>query len=126
MVARTSRADSTTPQKVADVRVPGRRSEHAVMTGLRGAWLVLPLALGPAAADALHDISTGPRSLASVALWVLLAIGLTATLIPLPVASRHLRPRSILQEQEYTAVLVAQYCTASHTRSGSCSELLSG
>ena len=61
------------------------------MTGLRGAWLVLPVALGPAVADALHDISTGPRSLASVALWVLWAIGLTATLIPLPVALTALR-----------------------------------
>ena len=91
MVARTSRAGSTTRQEVADVRVPGRRSEHAVVTGLRGAWLVLPVALGPAVDDALHDISTGPRSLASVALWALWAIGLTATLIPLPVSLTALR-----------------------------------
>ena len=91
MVARTSRAGSTTPQEIADVRVPGRRSEHAVVAGLRGAWLVLPVAIGPAVADALHDVSTGPRSVASVALWALWAIGLTTTLIPLPVTLTALR-----------------------------------
>ena len=53
--------------------------------------MVLPVALGPAVDDALHDISTGPRSLASVALWALWAIGLTATLIPLPVTLTALR-----------------------------------
>ena len=38
------------------------------MGGLRAAWVVLPLALGPAVAEALHDLSPGPRSTASTAL----------------------------------------------------------
>jgi len=90
-VARPSRATRTTPQEVAEVRLPGRRSELVVVTSLRVAWLVLPVALGPAVADALHDVSTGPRSLASIALWSLWAIGLTATLIPLPATLTALR-----------------------------------
>ena len=61
------------------------------MVALRVAWLVLPVALGPTVADALHDMASGPRSTASVALWVLWAIGLTATLVPLPVTLTALR-----------------------------------
>ena len=61
------------------------------MTCLRVAWLLLPVALGPAVADALHDVSTGPRSVASVTLWSLWAIGLTATLVPLPATLTALR-----------------------------------
>ena len=61
------------------------------MGGLRAAWVVLPLALGPAVAEALHDLSPGPRSTASTALWLLWAVGLTVTLVPLPVALTALR-----------------------------------
>ena len=61
------------------------------MVALRVAWLVLPVALGPTVADALHDMASGPRSTASVALWVLWAIGLTATLVPFPVTLTALR-----------------------------------
>ena len=61
------------------------------MGGLRAAWVVLPLALGPAVAEALHDLSPGPRSTASTALWLLWAVGLTVTLVPLPVTLTALR-----------------------------------
>ena len=61
------------------------------MGGLRAAWVLLPLALGPAVAEALHDLSPGPRSTASIALWLLWAVGLTVTLVPLPVTLTALR-----------------------------------
>ena len=61
------------------------------MGGLRAAWVVLPLALGPAVAEALHDLSPGPRSTASTALWLLWAVGLTVTLVPLPATLTALR-----------------------------------
>ena len=61
------------------------------MGGLRAAWVVLPLALGPAVAEALHDLSPGPRSTASIALWLLWAVGLTVTLVPLPATLTALR-----------------------------------
>ena len=61
------------------------------MGGLRAVWVVLPLALGPAVAEALHDLSPGPRSTASTALWLLWAVGLTVTLVPLPVTLTALR-----------------------------------
>ena len=61
------------------------------MGGLRAGWVLLPLALGPAVAKALHDLSPGPRSTASTALWLLWAVGLTVTLVPLPVTLTALR-----------------------------------
>ena len=61
------------------------------MGGLRAAWVVLPLALGPAVAKALPALSPGPRSTASTALWLLWAVGLTVTLVPLPVTLTALR-----------------------------------
>ena len=61
------------------------------MGGLRAAWVLLPLALGPAVAEALHDLSPGPRSTASIALWLLWAVGLTVTLVPLPATLTALR-----------------------------------
>ena len=61
------------------------------MGGLRAAWVLLPLALGPAVAKALHDLSPGPRSTASIALWLLWAVGLTVTLVPLPATLTALR-----------------------------------
>ena len=61
------------------------------MGGLRAAWVVLPLALGPAVAKALHDLSPVPRSTASIALWLLWAVGLTVTLVPLPATLTALR-----------------------------------
>ena len=61
------------------------------MGGLRAAWVLLPLGLGPAVAEALHDLSPGPRSTASIALWLLWAVGLTVTLVPLPATLTALR-----------------------------------
>ena len=61
------------------------------MGGLRATWVLLPLALGPAVAEALHDLSPGPRSTASIALWLLWAVGLTVTLVPLPATLTALR-----------------------------------
>ena len=61
------------------------------MGGLRAAWVLLPLALGPAVAETLHDFSPGPRSTASIVLWLLWAVGLTATLVPLPATLTTLR-----------------------------------
>ncbi|SVA74164.1 uncharacterized protein METZ01_LOCUS127018, partial [marine metagenome] len=45
----------------------------------------------PAVAEALHDLSPGPRSTASIALWLLWAVGLTVTLVPLPATLTALR-----------------------------------
>ncbi|MCH2419065.1 MAG: hypothetical protein MK181_04525, partial [Acidimicrobiales bacterium] len=70
---------------------PGRRAEWADVWGLRSIWLLLPVLAGPAIADALHDMDATPRSTASVALWVLWAAGLTATLVPLPLTLTALR-----------------------------------
>ena len=53
--------------------------------------MLLPLALGPAVAETLHDFSPGPRSTASIVLWLLWAVGLTATLVPLPATLTTLR-----------------------------------
>ena len=61
------------------------------MGGLRAGWVLLPLALGPAVAKARHDLSPGPRSTASTALWLLWAVGLTVPLVPLPVTLTALR-----------------------------------
>ena len=70
---------------------PGRRAESANVWGLRAIWLVLPVLAGPAVANALHDMDATPRSTASAALWVLWAVGLTATLVPLPLTLTALR-----------------------------------
>ncbi|RUA24426.1 MAG: hypothetical protein DSY73_03985, partial [Actinobacteria bacterium] len=61
-----------------------RRSEHTATWLLRLAWLTLPVTLGPALADGLHDTGGGLRTTASVGLWVLWALGLLATLVPRP------------------------------------------
>ncbi len=74
-----------------DPAAPGRRAERADVWGLRSIWLLLPVLVGPAVADALHDMGPTPRSTASIALWVLWAVGLTATLIPLPLTLTVLR-----------------------------------
>ena len=54
-------------------------------------WLLLPVLVGPAVADALHYMDATPRSTASATLWVLWAVGLTATLVPLPLTLTALR-----------------------------------
>ena len=74
-----------------DPAAPGRRAEWADVWGLRSIWFLLPVLAGPAVADALHDMETTPRSTASATLWVLWAIGLTATLVPLPLTLTALR-----------------------------------
>ncbi|MEC8983381.1 MAG: hypothetical protein VX905_07395 [Actinomycetota bacterium] len=70
---------------------PEQRAEWAAVWGLRSIWLLLPVLVGPAVADALHDMDATPRSTASMALWVLWAAGLTATLVPLPLTLTALR-----------------------------------
>ncbi|GIS98936.1 MAG: hypothetical protein CM1200mP26_06490 [Acidimicrobiales bacterium] len=74
-----------------DPAAPGRRAEWAHVWGLRSIWLLLPVLTGPAAADALNDMDAAPRSTASATLWVLWAVGLTATLVPLPLTLTALR-----------------------------------
>ena len=74
-----------------DPAAPGRRAEWADVWGLRAIWLLLPVLIGPAVADALHDMDATPRSTASATLWVLWAVGLTATLVPLPLTLTALR-----------------------------------
>ena len=61
------------------------------MAGLRAVWVLLPVLAGPLVADALHDLDPGPRSTGSALLWALWAVGLIATLVPLPVTLTALR-----------------------------------
>lgn len=49
---------------------------------LRAVWLLLPLAAGPALADALHPTAGSFRTVASVGLWGLWAATLVALLVP--------------------------------------------
>jgi len=70
---------------------PGRRAERLGVSGLRAIWVLLPILIGPAVADALHGMDPGPRSATSAALWVCWAFCLTATLVPLPVTLTVLR-----------------------------------
>ena len=70
---------------------PGRRAERLDVSGLRAIWVLIPVILGPAMADAMHDMDTNPRSAASAVLWALWAVGLTATLVPLPITLTALR-----------------------------------
>lgn len=51
---------------------------------VRGAWIVLPIGLGPAAVDALDGWSAGPRSVAEVMLWGAWAVGVVAVFAPRP------------------------------------------
>lgn len=53
---------------------------------LRVAWITLPVAVGPAAGDALRPWSTAPRVTAEVLLWLLWAVVLVAILAPRPVS----------------------------------------
>jgi hypothetical protein len=52
---------------------------------VRAAWASLPVTAGPAAADALEDWSTPPRSVAEAFLWTAWAITLIALLAPRPI-----------------------------------------
>jgi len=70
---------------------PGRGAERRDVAGLRAVWVLLPVLAGPVLADALHDLDATPRTTASAALWVLWAVGLTATLVPLPATLTALR-----------------------------------
>ncbi len=70
---------------------PGRRAERLDVSGLRTIWVLLPILIGPAVADALHGMDPGPRSATSAALWAGWALCLTATLVPLPVTLTVLR-----------------------------------
>ena len=69
----------------------GRGAERRDVAGLRAVWVLLPVLAGPVLADALHDLDATPRTTASAALWVLWAVGLTATLVPLPATLTALR-----------------------------------
>ena len=69
----------------------GRRSETTMAWVLRAAWLALPVTLGPALADSLHETDRGLQTTASVGLWALWSIGLLATLIPQPVSLTAIR-----------------------------------
>jgi len=63
----------------------GRSSQLTAVWALRGLWLLLPLAAGPAFAAALDPTENGFRTTASLGLWGLWALGVVATFIPLPV-----------------------------------------
>jgi len=58
---------------------------------LRGSWLLLPLAAGPAFGAALDPTSEGFRTTASLGLWGFWALGVLATFIPLPVTLTFIR-----------------------------------
>lgn len=51
---------------------------------LRAAWLLLPVGLGPALADAVAGWSSAPRTTAEGLLWAGWGLGLIATLAPRP------------------------------------------
>lgn len=54
------------------------------LVALRVLWVTLPLTLGPLLGDALDRRETAFRTAVSVALWVIWALTLVATLIPRP------------------------------------------
>jgi hypothetical protein len=58
---------------------------------LRAAWVLLPLTVGPALAEALRGHSDAVRIAASIGVWMAWAIGTVATLVPHPVALTMLR-----------------------------------
>jgi hypothetical protein len=58
---------------------------------VRGLWVSLPFAAGPALADALDGASSGVRTLASGGLWVGWAAGMLASFVAHPVALTGLR-----------------------------------
>lgn len=53
---------------------------------LRAVWLLLPVGLGPALADALSGWSGAPRTTAEALLWSAWGLGLIAVLAPRPLA----------------------------------------
>lgn len=59
--------------------------------GLAAIWLVLPLAAGPAAGDALDGWADAPQVVAAVVLWSAWGVGLVAILAPRPVGLTALR-----------------------------------
>lgn len=69
----------------------GRSSQSTVVWALRGLWLMLPLAAGPAFGAALDPTNDGFRTTASLGLWGLWALGVVATFIPLPVTLTFIR-----------------------------------
>jgi len=55
-----------------------------IVWAVRGLWALLPLAAGPALADALEPTATGFRTTVSVALWIVWLGVLAASLVPRP------------------------------------------
>lgn len=66
-------------------------AERVLPWVLRASWAALPFVAGPALAAALDDVEPGVRTAASVVLWAGWVIGLTASLVPHPVAMTALR-----------------------------------
>lgn len=60
-------------------------SGHYAVWTLRAAWLLLPLSVGQAASELLHPLNDTSRTLATIVVWTLWALVLTATMVPLPV-----------------------------------------
>ncbi|HVF13931.1 MAG TPA: hypothetical protein VM942_04985 [Acidimicrobiales bacterium] len=58
---------------------------------LRGLWVALPFTVGPALAEALHAGSDPVRTVASLGLWAGWAVGVAASLVPLPLSLTALR-----------------------------------
>lgn len=55
-----------------------------VVWALRVLWFLLPLTLGPVIGDALSSAGNGVPRVATLGLWVLWALGVVASMIPLP------------------------------------------
>lgn len=68
-----------------------RSAQSTAAWMLRGAWLLLPLAAGPAFAAALDPTRTAFRTTTSLGLWALWALGVVATFIPLPATLTFIR-----------------------------------
>jgi hypothetical protein len=62
------------------------RAPRAPIWAFRTAWALLPLAVGPAVAAAIDGRSGAVRAVAIVGLWLAWALGLLASLVPVPAA----------------------------------------
>jgi hypothetical protein len=62
------------------------RAPRAPIWAFRAAWALLPLAVGPAVAGAIDGRSGAVRAVTIVSLWLGWALGLLASLVPVPAA----------------------------------------
>ena len=79
------------------------RTTRIALWSLRGLWVALPFAAGPAFSDALDGASTPVRTVASVGLWLAWAVVVVAALVPRPVGLTALRvvaPASLVAPRE--------------------------